>query len=108
MKNHTTTDSFPKAGDDEAQVVNVSGAPSPNTLPADRKAGGPTSAELGSDDKSNRTPVEIDAESGQLYDSGTQARARQVWSKAADQLGDPRSRTLLGNILGLDTGLDRA
>ena len=100
MARDKTTSNFPKAGDSEAEVANVSGEPSANTELRPRD--GALDPAPPSEPPGHRTPVEVDAESSQLYDSGTRARARQVWSKAADQLGDPRSRTLLGNILGLD------
>lgn len=101
-----TSDTFPKAGDDEAQAVNVSGDPSPNTQAVRRPRtvsattpGGPTS---------HRTPVEIDATTGQAYGEATQARARETWAAAVGQIGDPASREHLSNLLGLDAGLDRA
>jgi hypothetical protein len=63
----TTTDVFPKMGDSEADVENVSGQPSPYMQRVGRK--GPTAPDLGGQNKSNRTPVEIDAESGQRLDA---------------------------------------
>jgi hypothetical protein len=100
-----STDKFPKVGDDEAQVVNVSGDPSPNTKPVPRPRtvsatppGGPTS---------RRSPVEIDATTGQAFGEATAARARQVWAGAVDRHVcpgcDPVQHQFLGNLLGLDS-----
>lgn len=105
MKDKSTS-TFPKAGDDEAQVVNVSGDPSPNTQPVPRprtvdegNLGGPTS---------RRTPVEIDATTGQAFGAATQARARETWAAAVGQIGDPGQQHYLANLLGLDgPGRDR-
>jgi hypothetical protein len=102
----STTSTFPKAGDDEAQVASVSGDPSPNTQAVRRPRtasvtppGGPAG---------RRTQVEIDATTGQEYGEATQARARETWAAAVGQIGDPASRAHLSNLLGLDAGLDRA
>jgi hypothetical protein len=101
-----STSNFAKVGDDEDQVVDVSGEPSPNTQAVPRprtvgegNLGGPTS---------HRTPVEIDATTGQAYGEATQARARETWAAAIGQIGDPGSREHLSNLLGLDASGDRA
>lgn len=67
MKNYDTRDTFPKVGDDEPELVDVSGAPSPNTMPVARprtvgeaNVGGPTS---------HRSPVLIDARAGEQLDA---------------------------------------
>lgn len=101
----TTTDKFP-VGDDEAQVANVSGAPSPNTLPVARRAGGPTTPDLGGENKSNRRPIQINADTGQAFGEATRARARQVWANAVDRAVCPGcfpgQHDHLSNLLGLD------
>lgn len=61
----TSTDSFEKNGDAGPEVVNASGAPSPNTLPVGRRAGGPTTDDTGGDDKSNRSANMINGDTGQ-------------------------------------------
>lgn len=81
---------------DKAEVVNVSGAPSPSTqsVPRSRTADpAPPSAPPG-----RRAPVEIDAQSGQAFGAATAARARETWGNA---LVNPGECQLLGNLLGI-------
>ena len=104
MAKPKSTDKFPKVGTDEPELVDVSGEPSPNTMAVPRprtvregNVGGPTS---------HRTPVEINADTGQKYGEATQARARQVWAAAVDSAVCPGcfpgQHEYLGNLLGLD------
>jgi hypothetical protein len=97
-----TTSSFPKAGDSEAEVVNVSGAPSPNTIFA-------TQNELGMDTEPSkplphRQAVQINADTGQLYSQATRNRAQQVWSSKIGTVGNPGYNSHLASLLGLDAG----
>lgn len=107
-----STSTFPKVGDDEAQVVNVSGAPSPNTemvrrprtVPA-TTPGGPTS---------HRTPVEINAETGQRLGTRTERALSEAVGKlsiaeSVDRVEYPREREMLRHVFGLNLpGRDRA
>lgn len=99
-KNPTTTDSFPKAGGDEADVVNRSGERAAgvhwvdHTRPAsEAPTGGPTS---------HRTAVEIDAQSGEQLDAAMQTRAEKMWTEAVDRMSGPHTRGYLRNVLGLN------
>jgi hypothetical protein len=99
-----STDKFPKVGDDEAQVVNVSGDPSPNTQAVRRPRtvsgttpGGPTG---------HRTPVEINAETGQALGEMTErAAARAARRLALRETIDrvhPSEREMLRHLFGLN------
>jgi hypothetical protein len=59
----TATDSFPKNGDAGPEVTNASGAPSQYMQPVGRS--GPTTPDLGGENKSNRSASLITGETGQ-------------------------------------------
>ena len=102
--NDDTTDTFGKVGDYDT-VVNISGAPSANTMPVPRPRT-VTTPPLGQH-MSHRRPIEVDALSGEAFGAATAARAREVWADAVGQLGDPGQRVYLRNLLGVQPGRDR-
>lgn len=106
-----TTDTFAKNGDSAAEPVNTSGQPSPNTMPVGRK--GPTTPDLGGQDKSNRKPIEINGETGQAVadsvDRALTRAARHLSFTAAVERQDPNIRRgYLDHVFGLNLGRDRA
>jgi hypothetical protein len=105
-----TTDTFATVGDDEDQVVNVSGAPSPNTemLARPRTV---TAAPPGQR-VSRRTPVEINADTGQRLGTRTERALTDAVGKlstceSVDQ-AHPSIRPTLEHLFGLNLpGRDR-
>jgi hypothetical protein len=103
-------DTFEKVGDDD-QVVNVSGAPSPKTLRVRRPhtiAAPPPGQHV-----SHRTPVEIDAESGEKLDENLEkatmrAVRRQAVEQAVSATDSPSARAYLAHIFGVTVRRDRA
>ena len=98
MKNPPTTTDFPKAGDDEADVVNVSGHPG-TTPPVPRPRTMDTTAPGYA---GHRAQIEIDAQSGEQFGAATAARAQRVWADAVEHLSGPHTRGYLRNVFGLD------
>ena len=99
-----TTTSFDKMDSDGPEVVNLSGAPSPNTTMVrkpDVVASVPSGPPLG-----HRTPTMIDAESGQrLGDFTEEAAANTVRhltiAETVDRAGaGPREQDLLDHVFG--------
>ncbi len=99
-----STDNFPAVGDDEAEVVNVSGQRSPNTemQPRPRTITAPPPGRS----LRPRTPVEIDAESGRALDENmqkaTMAAVRRACIKAAVDRAAPGEREHLAFLFGID------
>lgn len=72
-----TTDVFPKNGPGGPEVTNAGGTPSPYTQSVGRRDGGPTTPDTGGDNKSNRQPIMINAETGQaMFNSTERALSR--------------------------------
>jgi hypothetical protein len=95
-KSPATADSFEKAGDDEADVVNRSGERAAGVYWVDHPrpaseapTGGPTS---------HRAAVEIEAQSGEQFDEAMQTRAQRMWGGLPCS---PESRGYLRNVLGV-------
>jgi hypothetical protein len=63
QKDPTAVDSFAKADNSEADITNASGAPSQYMQPVGRS--GPTTPDLGGENKSNRSASLITGETGQ-------------------------------------------
>lgn len=109
-KTPTTTDTFDKTGDSEAEVVNTSGQPSPNMQTAPR--GSHPAPYVSPRTVSHRVPVEIDAETGQrLADSTekalTAAAQRRISVRETVDASHPSIR--LSHLFGLNLpGRDRA
>jgi len=107
-----STDKFPKVGDDEVQVVDVSGMPSPNTKPVRRPR--TVSATPTDGPTSHRTPVEINAETGQRLGTCTERALSEAVGKlsiaeSVDRVEYPREREMLRHVFGLNLpGRDRA
>jgi len=106
-----STDNFPAVGDDEAEVVNVSGQRSPNTemQPRPRTIMPPPSGQH----VSHRRPVEINAETGQRLGTRTEKALSEAVGKLsiAETVDDahPSERGMLEHIFGLNLpGRDRA
>ena len=100
----TTTDVFPTVGDDEAQVVNASGAPSPNTETVRRPR--TVTAPPSGQHVSHRRPVEINAETGQRLGTRTEKALSEAVGKLsiAETVDDahPSERGMLEHIFGLN------
>lgn len=106
----STTDTFPKVGDDEAQVVNVSGQRWPG---AEMQARPRTITALPPGQHvSHRTPVEIDADSGQRHGTRAERALSEAVGKPSiretvDQ-SHPSIRPTLEHLFGLNLpGRDR-
>jgi hypothetical protein len=52
----------------------------------------------------HRIPVEVDADTGQMYGSATAARSREIWGNALDHAADPEGRAHLENLMGVGKG----
>ena len=99
------------ASGDEDQVVNVSGAPSPNTemVLRPRTITPPPPGQH----VSHRVPVEINPETGQALDENlekatTRAVRRQAIEQAVAATDSPSSRAMLAHIFGVTVRRDRA
>jgi len=87
------TSTFPTAGADGPDVVNVSGAPSPSTQIQPRRAGGPTNPDVpgtGSGTNRARPPMQIDARTGQALADADRAALRAAATIPAMQDADER------------------
>jgi hypothetical protein len=103
-KSDNARDTFAKVGDDEAEVVNTSGAHWPGAQVQAR----PRTITRPPPGRSlrPRTPVEIDAESGRALDENmqkaTMAAVRRASIKAAVDRAAPGERKHLAFLFGLD------
>ena len=95
-----TTDSFPKAGDQEAAVDNVSAERPAGVFWVDHErpateatTGGPTS---------HRSQIQVDAQTSEQLCAGLNARARHTWAEAVDRDPNPHTRGMLRNVLGIN------
>jgi hypothetical protein len=99
------TDRFPAMKDSEADVVNVSGAPSPNTILLPRM--GATDDHPGDSRKSARRQVEVNAQTSESYDAsmarGLSAAARRQlqFGRAVEGAG-PSEKPMLRHLFGLN------
>jgi hypothetical protein len=98
-KDPPTTDSFPKAGDDEADVVNRSGERPAGVYWVDHPrpaseapTGGPTS---------HRAAIQVDAQTSEQLDAAMATRAERMWSESVDRHGSPHTRGYLRHVLGV-------
>lgn len=101
----TTTDDFAKMSDDEVQVVNASGAPSPNTETVRRPR--TITAPPPGQHLSPRTPIEINAETGQalgeMTEKATANAARHLaFRREHVDRAHPSARPMLEHIFGLN------
>lgn len=106
--NDDARDTFPKVGDDEAEVVNASGQPSPNTkrVSRGRSITPPPGRAL-----PHRRQMMINAESGQRLDTHaeralSQAAGKLSIAETVDQV--PAGRETLRHIFGVTVRRDRA
>ncbi len=107
-----TSDRFEKVGDAEDQVVNISGAPSPNTKPVPR----PRTAEARPPGRPlpHRGAVQVDATTSETYDASmahglTAAAQRRLSVRRTVGQAGPSERPMLEHIFGLNLpGRDRA